>query len=179
MRDEEYIRPKPIWPHFNRTEDVTRMRNGDLIPVRSCWNGIAAYDADLVIDTGRNPPYSKPTDPNVKWPIRFRPSRDCLTSECLAINLDIHLLLKDIRQPVIFISPRVQVAYTRATYFLYTRLMHWRIVAPWHIIWEDWISYRLLGFVTDIGRKPSECSHVFKKNTHAYKGSSVASIQAS
>lgn len=44
---------------------------------------------------------------------------------------------------------------------MYHDLVFWRIVQPWHIIWEDWIATRLFGFLGDIGRKQDECREKF------------------
>jgi hypothetical protein len=43
---------------------------------------------------------------------------------------------------------------------MYKRLMHWRIVKPWHYIWQDWIANRIFGFITDLGRKEANCGKV-------------------
>lgn len=110
VRDWNLKRLKPYWPHFADPEDVEHLRNDQPIRVRSCWNGIAVYNADLVLD-GRPSPITNAStlSKDVSWPLRFRKSGQCLTSECLSINYDLHLLLANDRIPEIYINPTVRV----------------------------------------------------------------------
>lgn len=52
-------------------------------------------------------------------------------------------------------------AYDYRDYFMYHDLVFWRIVQPWHRIWEDWIATRLFGFISDMGRKKDQCRGAF------------------
>ena len=110
-RDLSLKRLKPLWPYFEDTADVERLRRGELIPVSSCWNGIAAFNADWLLDGRPQPFSSNVSDPpsSATWPLRFRASERCLSSECLLINYDMHLLLAHQRRPEIYVNPLVRV----------------------------------------------------------------------
>jgi alpha-1,3-mannosyltransferase len=175
VRDMNLKRTKPLWPYFESANDVELLRQNQPIRVKSCWNGIAAFNADFIIGARPNPIHQSTTttttarvnntdaEDEVKWPLRFRESGPtCLTSECLSINYDLHRLLANDRLPKIFINPNVKVAYDKATFYLYNRLQTWRIVAPWHVVWEDWIANRMFWFLTDLGRKPAYCNAILR-----------------
>lgn len=38
--------------------------------------------------------------------------------------------------------------------------MRSNIVAPWHLFWEDIISNRLFGWITELGRKTDKCKEI-------------------
>lgn len=123
VRDSNIERLKPVWPHFKSSEDIQQLRRGQPIRVKSCWNGIAAFNADLLLD-GRPKPFTNSSAPSsVSWPLRFRRSGECLTSECLSINYDMHLLLANTRLPEIYINPTVQVGESFPPYMRFSWLI--------------------------------------------------------
>ncbi|UZJ52160.1 hypothetical protein CBS101457_001480 [Exobasidium rhododendri] len=168
LRDSNLNRVKPLWPYFQDANDVMSLRRGEPIRVKSCWNGMAAFRADLLLDD-RPKPFKSESKYNISWPLRFRGSGPCLASECLSIYHDLHQMLANDRDPLIYINPTVKVAYDIRTFFLYNRLSRWRIVDPWQLIWQDWISSRIFGFITDLGRKPAPCKDVLSPGFHAYE----------
>lgn len=46
--------------------------------------------------------------------------------------------------------------------------MRWRIVTPWHFVWQDWIAHRMFWFVTEMGRKEASCAKELDKGFHAF-----------
>lgn len=45
---------------------------------------------------------------------------------------------------------------------MYHDIVFWRVVQPWHLVWEDWIASRLFGWIADNLRKHEECIEEFK-----------------
>jgi hypothetical protein len=111
-----------VYPWFH-TAGTARSRadvlaQRDAVRVRSCWSGLAAYDAA---------PFRKSAAPKSEGgpgPLRFRHEPDAFweASECCLLNADIA------QRPYggsgarardgVFVNPYVRVAYTRRTLFL-------------------------------------------------------------
>ncbi|WFC99427.1 hypothetical protein MYAM1_002171 [Malassezia yamatoensis] len=172
-RDVNVQRLRPLWPYFKRHQDQKSIARGEKVLVDSCWNGITAFDArwfHVASDTQSNVSDSKQPvitrllrnhtlndgETPAKLPLRFRTGKLCRASECELISLDMHRLAHPLR-PLIYVNPRVIVAYDQRDYFMYHNLVFWRLNYPWHVVWEDWIATRIFGFISDIGRKSDPC----------------------
>lgn len=101
-RDMVGDRLKPLWPYFKRSDDIWRLRRGDPIAVRSCWNGMTVFDAKWFLPA--NLAHIDSVKPPVKPPIRFRTHPNCNVSECLLFSYDIHT--SSTHSPLIFVNPR-------------------------------------------------------------------------
>ncbi|CAO1623631.1 unnamed protein product [Jaminaea pallidilutea] len=168
-RDVSRTRLRPLWPYFDRPDDIESLRRGEPILVDSCWNGMTAFDASWfstkaqhnlsLPDAGRQ----KAASWDAKYPIRFRavPEGACVVSECLLSSFDQHLLLAPERRPNIFINPAVVVAYDRETFWWHQVWSKWWPVKVWSFLWQDIVSYRLFWWVGDWGRKPAWCAANF------------------
>ncbi|WFD08247.1 hypothetical protein MVES1_003619 [Malassezia vespertilionis] len=103
----------------------------------------------------------KHEDITVQLPLKFRFSKTCHSSECLLISLDMHTMAYP-DPPRILINPRLVTAYDYPTYIMYHNILFWRIVQPWHHIWERWIVNKLFYFFPEIGRTNDTCQDAFK-----------------
>ncbi|PWN22147.1 hypothetical protein BCV69DRAFT_281152 [Microstroma glucosiphilum] len=165
-RDINEARLKPLWPYFSSAEDIASMRVEEPILVNSCWNGLTIFDASWFTSHSRRPLLLQESAKaevqakhNLSLPLRFRasPAPHCLTSECLLTSYDQHLLSAPHR-PRIYINPQVLVSYDASTLALYHVWSRWWISRAWLFVWQDVISTRLFGRVTDWGRKLPKCA---------------------
>ncbi|CAO1614507.1 unnamed protein product [Jaminaea pallidilutea] len=167
-RDVNARRLKPLWPYFIRSEDVAILRRKEPILVDSCWNGATAFDAAwFTPDPAARAKLGLPNATgkegdstfNVTLPLSFRAadSRTCAASECLYTSFDQHVASKPFR-PSIFINPKVTVSYNALTYWLYHGLSDQIPVKVWAFLWQDLVSHRLFGWLTDVGRKIAPCA---------------------
>lgn len=155
MRDLDGIRPTPLWPYFKREEDVNSLRNGDLIPVKSCWNGMTVFDAKWFLPNTDKDANSTEKSGVDDGPIRFRTHPECNISECLLPSYDIHVRSK--RRPLIFVNPRAVATYQYRDYLMYDVIMRSNVVNLWQRVWQDLISHSLFGFLAELGRSKDEC----------------------
>ncbi|KAK0542205.1 hypothetical protein OC845_006728 [Tilletia horrida] len=115
-----------------------------------------------------------PFDEPPKLPLRFRPSKVCVASECMLSSFDMHRLVRSLNlptpdrrtphalaRPLILMNPKVAVTYDWPAWILYQHILRWNVVKPWRIVWQDMISHRLFGWTTDRGQKPTECAAAF------------------
>ncbi|WFD33093.1 hypothetical protein MSPP1_004150 [Malassezia sp. CBS 17886] len=182
-RDLEHRRLRPLWPFFAHPRDQQAVRRARPVLVNSCWNGLTVFDARWFTATSaaavRISPQSQHPAPVVAslpepapaaarrvdvpatLPIKFRTSPTCRASECLLTSLDMHRLAHP-KRPLIYMRPDLVVAYDARLYFLYTYLMRLPLVRPWRIVWEDWVSARLFGRISEWGRSASPCLDEFR-----------------
>ncbi|WFD43517.1 hypothetical protein MPSI1_002179 [Malassezia psittaci] len=178
-RDVNVRRPRPLWPYFQRNQDQKAVARGEKVLVDACWNGISAFDArwfhvasntqsnnsdseqPVITHLPRNSTLDDGEFP-VKLPLRFRTGKLCRASECQLSSLDMHRLAHPLR-PLIYVNPRVIVAYDQRDYFMFHSLVFWRLNYPWHVVWEDWIATRIFGFISEIGRKSDPCRKTYLK----------------
>ncbi|CAK5265205.1 unnamed protein product [Mycena citricolor] len=134
IRDGCGHRTKEMWPYFsNDPVAVDRLRNDQPVEVATCWNGVAAFDSRWFLSNN---------------PLRFRDDPRCAESECFLIGYDMHVKTSPSR-PRVYVNPQVNVAYTPENWLYYGTLKHLSITRPWRVVWEDWIGYRLFGWVSD------------------------------
>ncbi|KAF1992623.1 glycosyltransferase family 69 protein [Aulographum hederae CBS 113979] len=106
----------PSWPYFADGDSRGALMASEPVPVRSCWNGMVAFDAA--------PFYKVP-------PLRFRGIPDGLAarhleaSECCLVHVDNPLAAKK----GVWLNPNVRVAYNASPY---------AVVNP--PIGYDWVS---------------------------------------
>lgn len=101
---------KPIYsheyPYFTSRETRNALKHGDPMPVQSCWNGIAVFDAA---------PFQQI---NTSRPLRFRGIADNLAtrhleaSECCLIHYNNPLS----RKKGVWVNPHVRVGYKPEAY---------------------------------------------------------------
>ncbi|WFC94741.1 hypothetical protein MBRA1_001375 [Malassezia brasiliensis] len=180
-RDVDASRARTLWPFFARRDDQARVDRGEAVLANACWNGLVAFDARWFLPQGVAARAAPPRAPGApvpaieqlprnatlpdgeapaKLPLRFRQGVLCRASECLLTSLDMHRLAQPVH-PLIYVNPRVAVAYDRRDYYMYHNLVHWRLAHPWHVVWEYWVATRLFGAVSDIGRKIDSCHAAF------------------
>ncbi|CAD6976888.1 unnamed protein product [Tilletia controversa] len=107
-------------------------------------------------------------------PLRFRPSTSCIASECMLFSYDMHRLIRSLRLPVptmltahtqlrplILMNPKVGVTYDWNAWVLYRHILRWEMVRPWRVVWQDGVSHRMFGWVTDWGKKATFCKEAF------------------
>jgi hypothetical protein len=103
------------WPFFLAAESRNTMISNSPVPVKSCWNGMAVFQA--------GPFYNDP-------PIRFRGVPDSLAahhlegSECCLIHVDNELSAKK----GVWLNPNVRVAYNAEAY---------KVVNPERGVWPS------------------------------------------
>ncbi|EAU89357.1 hypothetical protein CC1G_11053 [Coprinopsis cinerea okayama7 len=91
------------FPIFASGPSRDAMLRGEIVPVKSCWNGIAAFDAK---------PFLPPTS------LRFRAIDDSMAayhlegSECCLIHVD----NPETEKQGVWVNPRVRVAYEKVAY---------------------------------------------------------------
>ncbi|TFK23833.1 hypothetical protein FA15DRAFT_620245 [Coprinopsis marcescibilis] len=155
LRDACGRKAKEVWPYFasNANHAVDRIRNEEPIEVGTCWNGVAAFDAQwfmsnstLASSLESNSNAESTNKPSL--PLKFRDDPDCTSSECYLLGLDMHRWRKPER-PKIYVNPRVSVAYNPLNYLFHTKLEHLTSAKPWQFIWQDLIGHRLFGWLTD------------------------------
>ncbi|KAJ7211650.1 capsular associated protein [Mycena pura] len=143
IRDSCGQRAKEIWPYFSFDPvAVAALRSEDPIEVATCWNGVAAFDANWFLPP--IPPFTIPKDA----PLKFRGDTVCPESECFLIGYDMHLRTAPTR-PRIYVNPQVSVAYTPQNWLYYGKIKHLTLTRPWRVVWEDWIAHRLFWWVSD------------------------------
>lgn len=101
---------KPIYsndyPYVSSRETRNALKRADPMPVHSCWNGVAIFDAA---------PFQRP---NATQPLRFRGIADNLAarhlegSECCLIHYDNPITSKK----GVWVNPRVRVGYNSEAY---------------------------------------------------------------
>ncbi|EPQ31741.1 uncharacterized protein PFL1_01073 [Pseudozyma flocculosa PF-1] len=169
-RDAEGTRLKPLWPYFERPADIDSLRAGQPIPVRSCWNGMTAFRADLFVPqsnatqagtaavAAKATPEQQPnTTTSPTSPLRFHTFPKCVVSECLLASYDIHL--RTAPTPArIFVNPRAIATYDWPSSLLYDSILRTRLLDPWVVLWQDFVSHRLFGWMSEVGRKTDKCS---------------------
>ncbi len=112
MRDEEAIGAKPLWPYFQRQKDISRLRNGDLIPVNSCWNGMTVFDAKWFVSRRDSLAMIEGDRQDTQDAIEGQQMGSNSVShsssmQCVRVSphqLDIHL--RSTQRPLIFINPK-------------------------------------------------------------------------
>ncbi|KAJ7447311.1 capsular associated protein [Mycena galericulata] len=145
IRDSCGERTKEIWPYFSfDTAAVDSLRREEPVEVATCWNGVAAFDANWFLPPSSTAP---PTIPAGN-PLKFRGDTPCPESECFLISYDMHLRTAP-KRPRIFVNPQVSVAYTPHNWLYYGKLKHLSLTRPWRVVWEDWIAHRLFWWVSD------------------------------
>ncbi|KAJ7271233.1 capsular associated protein [Mycena rebaudengoi] len=145
IRDSCGLRTKEIWPYFSHDDvAVENLRRDEPVEVATCWNGVAAFEADWFLPPLHPPSPSTPAPA----PLKFRGDTACPESECFLISYDMHLRTAP-KRPRIFVNPQVAVAYTTQTWLYYGKLRHLSLTRPWRVIWEDWIAHRLFWWVSD------------------------------
>ncbi|KAJ7227009.1 capsular associated protein [Mycena pura] len=143
IRDSCGQRTKEIWPYFSLDPvAVEALRREDPIEVATCWNGVAAFDANWFLPP--IPPFTTPKG----GPLKFRGDTVCPESECFLIGYDMHLRTAPTR-PRIYVNPQVSVAYTPQNWLYYGKIKHLTLTRPWRVVWEDWIAHRLFWWVSD------------------------------
>ncbi|KAE8272230.1 hypothetical protein A4X09_0g156 [Tilletia walkeri] len=122
--------------------------------------------------------YDWPYDPPAVLPLRFRTSKTCPASECMLFSFDMHRLVRPLQhpttpaaaaasrsqeqlRPLILMNPRVEVTYDWNAWVLYRHVMRWDMVRPWRVLWQDVVSHRMFGWVTDWGKKDTFCKEAF------------------
>ncbi|KAN0062106.1 hypothetical protein ACQY0O_005626 [Thecaphora frezii] len=95
-------------------------------------------------------------DPEVVLPLRFRSSLRCFSSECQLVSYDIHRATAP-RRPLIFVHPGVRVTYEWYAHVQHAVLVDWWLTAPWRVVWQDWIAYRVFGRASEAWRWPNTC----------------------
>ncbi|KAJ7607574.1 capsular associated protein [Roridomyces roridus] len=139
IRDSCGQRTKEIWPYFSFDDAaVESLRREEPVEVATCWNGVAAFDAQWFL----------PSSSNGHHPLQFRADTPCAESECFLISYDMHLRTAP-RRPRIYVNPTVNVAYTPHNWLYYGKLKHLTLTRPWRVVWEDWIAHRLFWWVSD------------------------------
>jgi len=100
------------WPYYFSGASRSALVSGDAVPVRSCWNGMVAMDAE--------PFYATP-------PLSFRGVPDSLAehhlegSECCLIHADNPLSQK----MGVYVNPNVRVGYNGAAYEAVNAFLTW------------------------------------------------------
>ncbi|KAK5095273.1 hypothetical protein LTS08_008172 [Lithohypha guttulata] len=107
LRDSEgHEAVMSTWPYFRSSLSRTALKQGNAVPVTSCWNGMVFMPAQ--------PFYSRGGHPG----LRFRGISDSLAlyhlegSECCLIHQDNHLS----ESLGVFVNPYVRVGYNKAAY---------------------------------------------------------------
>ncbi|EAU87467.2 capsular associated protein [Coprinopsis cinerea okayama7 len=138
---------KEVWPYFTEPRAVKKLRKGEPIEVATCWNGVAVFDASWFLLDGESDKDS-PTTEHSPLPLKFRASNKCTASECYLIGMDMHFW-KSPKMPKIYVNPQVKVAYDYLNYLFHTKFEELTLSAPWRVVWQDWIGYRMFGWVSD------------------------------
>lgn len=92
------------YPYFAAQKSLEALMKLETVPVKSCWNGVVAFDAAPFLDKER--------------PLRFRGIPDSLAekhleaSECCLIHADNPLS----SQKGVWLNPNVRVGYSRAVF---------------------------------------------------------------
>ncbi|KAL8765604.1 MAG: hypothetical protein Q9209_007386 [Squamulea sp. 1 TL-2023] len=122
-----------LYPYFTSTLSRKALMSGNDVPVRSCWNGIVAFDAS---------PFQRPGNP-----LRFRGIPDTLAqyhveaSECCLIHYDNPLSADN----GVYMNPAVRVAYSAPAYAAVSPTsMGDRVKTQWptrsELFWGYWKS---------------------------------------
>lgn len=115
-----------IWPWFTTkgsAQSLEAARAGsDAIPVKACYNGMAAYKAQEFL----NQDVSNTT---IQPPLRFRAQEDLFweESECCLLAADYAERVRDAR---IYLNPYVRVAYTPRTWSRVREVWHLQTMFP-------------------------------------------------
>ena len=134
------------WPYFFDTFDYAAVRIDAPVPVFTCWNGVAIFDADPLLPTSlrsnrtlshaplasalpqTHPAASAgPVAPADAERLRFRASAlgECYSSECFLLPYD---LRRQFGLERVYVNPRVRVAYTWKHYVWFHFVQrHWAV----------------------------------------------------
>lgn len=111
LRDDKgYKTTTQQWPWFQSGRARRAMWRGEAVRVKSCWNGIVAFDAA--------PFYASGSAPSVGGSLRFRGIPDSLAdyhlegSECCLVHADNPLS----RSKGVWLNPNVRVGYSAEAY---------------------------------------------------------------
>jgi hypothetical protein len=138
---EGYGMGVPFFPWFSAVGD-SRSRQDvilgrDAVPVRSCWGGIVAFDANFFQNGGQVPDDTAGalSPKNLSAPFRFRAEEEVYwdASECCLIQADIQST--ELENTGIFMNPFVRVAYDSRTlsWLAFTRRFE-RLYSPIHFL---------------------------------------------
>ncbi|KAF2668351.1 hypothetical protein BT63DRAFT_414366 [Microthyrium microscopicum] len=117
-----------LYPFFTARGSATSrdavLAQSDTVPVRSCWSGMAAYEATpflqrAIVDAHPPSILTQNTMPNttqIEQPLRFRHEPEIFwdASECCLLNAD--LLARTPDSPKMFVNPYIRVAYDLSTW---------------------------------------------------------------
>ncbi|KAB8303390.1 hypothetical protein EYC80_004819 [Monilinia laxa] len=105
------------WPYFYASQSLSALKRNDAVPVKSCWNGMVAFDAEAWYPSSNSGEKAGNEERKFKG-LKFRGVSDSLApkhvegSECCLIHAD-----NPLRETKgIFVNPNVRVAYKRDIY---------------------------------------------------------------
>ncbi|KAH0529384.1 hypothetical protein TsFJ059_004136 [Trichoderma semiorbis] len=165
-----------FWPFFVSEGDRRSVREGRVLEVGTCWNGIVVLDGDMLLD----PPLRSK---NADWDadtLRFQQPPECIISECTLLPLTITNTTGG--APVVM-DPSVIVGYTVKWWRYYAVWLRLPIVQLWMKVFEEgyWKLWWTLGMGSglrwnglDGGKEKNECVvtgwPVCDKDEYAVKG---------
>lgn len=148
-----------FWPFFTSEEDKQAVRDGHVLEVGTCWNGIAALDGDMLLDSRLR---SKTADWHTDA-LRFSEPPECVISECALLPLRI---TNTTGGAPIVVDPTVVVAYSVRGWKYYAVWLRMPVVKLWMRIFEEryWDLWWNMGMGKglrwtglDNGREKKEC----------------------
>lgn len=112
LRDASGEKAMRTWPFFIDNVSRAAMKANEPVPVKSCWNGIAAFKAEPFYDAGRRR-------------LEYRGAEDGLAqrhvegSECCFIHAELEQYLKrqGRKREGIWVNPNVRVGFNEQAYY--------------------------------------------------------------
>ncbi|KAF3931280.1 hypothetical protein ABW19_dt0201910 [Dactylella cylindrospora] len=147
-----------FWPFFMSSEDRAVVKNGGVLKVGTCWNGIVVLDADPFLNASLR-------SGRTEWsgePLRFPQPPGCIISECLLLPLT---LINQTSSPHVVMDTSVIVTYTVGWWKYYAVWLRTPVVRLWMRLFEEhwwsawWLVFRdLLQWKgLDGGKEKGEC----------------------
>lgn len=148
-----------FWPFFWSEEDKQAVREGRVLEVGTCWNGIAVLDGDMFLEKQLR---SGAADWDAE-PLRFHEQPECIISECALLPLRI---TNTTGGAPIVVDPTVVVAYSHKWWNYYAVWLRMPVVRLWMRVFEEryWDLWWRMGMGEglrwkglDDGREKDEC----------------------
>lgn len=148
-----------LWPFFTSEEDKQAVRDGRVLEVGTCWNGIAVLDGDMFLE----PSLRSDTADWDAEPLRFQQPPKCIISECTLLPLRV---TNTTGGAPIVVDPTVIVAYSIRWWNYYAVWLRMPVVNLWMSIFEEryWDLWWKMGMGKglrwtglDDGREKNEC----------------------
>ncbi|KAK5989616.1 hypothetical protein PT974_07870 [Cladobotryum mycophilum] len=148
-----------FWPFFTSEEDKRSVREGRVLNVGTCWNGIVVLDGDMLLE----PPLRRE---DADWgadPLRFQQPPECIISECALLPLTI---MNTTGGAPVVLDPTVVVGYSVKWWRYYAVWLRMPVVRLWMRVFEEgyWGMWWRMGMGTglrwaglDNGKEKKEC----------------------